>query len=421
MGKGERREYGSGSVYQVHTDACPAAGADKKRPPHKCSGKWLGAAQAGFTATGGRRRVTVTGRTEAEAKRLLRDKLAEVKAGVVVMSPNTTVKAWCDTWLKIKERELAPNGYDALAGPLRKWVVPVVGQKRLTQLTPADVRAIETKQREEGNRGKGSKGTTCATTQRALFNMLRAAIAEGHAVPTRVLMAKMPKTSNSDRQPLSVAESLAVLSAASELPHGTRWAVALLTGMRQGECLGLTWESIDFETNIITVDWQLQRLSYLDKKDRSKGFRVPDEYEHRQVHKAWHLTRPKSKAGARQYPLLEPIAEALLKWKRVCPPSELGLVWPNKLGRPADHGQDLDEWHALQGAVEVGHPGGRYYHVHECRNVTATELRKAKVDGLTITSLLGHTTLSTSEGYMTVDVESKRAALEKVAAMLELA
>lgn len=410
MSERERREYGSGSVYK------------------RADGKWIGAAQAGFTKTGGRRRVTVTGRTEAEAKRLLRDKIAEVKAGEIVMSPTTTVKAWSDTWLKIKQAELGPNGYDALASPIRVWIVPTIGHKRLTALAPADVRAIEDKQRAAGR-----KGSTCAATQRALFNMLRAAIAEGHAVPTRVLMAKTPKTSPSDRKPLSVAESLAVLAVAAELPHGTRWAVALLTGMRQGECLGLTWDAIDFETNVITVEWQLQRLSYLDKKDRSKGFRVPDEFECRQVHKAWHLVRPKSKAGFRQYPLLRPIADALARWREVCPPSDIGLVWPNVAGRAADHGQDLEEWHALQETAGIHHPTRMredantgqmvpaFYHVHECRNVTATELRKAGADGLTVTSLLGHTTLSTSEGYMTVDIASKRAALEKVATTLELA
>jgi len=397
MGNGERREYGAGSIYQ------------------RKDGKWVGATQAGFTASGGRRRVTVIGGSKAEVKRRLRDKIAEVKAGEIVMSPNITVKAWADAWLPLKERELSPKGFNALGSPVRRWIIPTIGARRLSQLTPADVRKVEQAQRDAG-----LKGTTCAATQRALFNMLRAAIAEGHAVPPRVLMAKTPKTSPSDRQPLSVPEALAVLAAASELPHGTRWAVALLTGMRQGECLGLTWDAIDFETNIITVEWQLQRLPYRDKKDRSKGFRVPEEFECRQVHKAAHLVRPKSKAGFREYPLLEPIAKALLAWREACPPSAVGLVWPNALGKPASHIDDLEEWHALQGAAGVGHPAGRYYHVHECRNLTATELRKSGADGLTVTSLLGHTSLSTSEGYMRVDVESKRAALEKVAHMLEI-
>ena len=191
--------------------------------------------------------------------------------------------------------------------------------------------------------------------------------------------------------------------------------------MRQGECLGLTWDAIDFDNEEIVIQWQLQRLPYRDKKDRSKGFRVPDEYDCRQVHKAWHLVRPKSKAGYRTYPLLPQLADALRAWRAVAPENPLGLVWPNAAGRPASSEHDLAEWHMLQEKAGVRHPTGRYYHVHECRNVTATELRKVGADGLTITSLLGHTSLSTSEGYMRVDLASKRAALEKVAAMLELA
>ena len=413
MAASERREYGTGSVYQAHTKGCPKPTNAKGESTCKC--KWRGAYKAGFTASGGRRRVTVTGRSETEVKRRLRDKSREIDDGTNALSPRITVKAWADTWLPIKQAELSPKGFTALSSPIRQWVVPVVGHKRLTDLTAADVRAIEKAQRDQG-----LKGTTCAATQRALFNMLRAAIAEGHAVPTPVLMTKMPKTSPSDRQPLTIPEALAVIAAARDLPHRSRWHVALLTGMRQGECLGLTWDAVDWDTETITVEWQLQRLPYLDKSDRSKGFRIPHEYDHRQVHKAWHLVRPKSKAGFRTYPLLPVVAASLREWREHSPESPHGLVWPDTHGSPASHQDDLDEWHALQKAAGVRHPTGRYYHVHECRNVTATRLREAGVDGLTITALLGHTSLSTSEGYMRVDDASKRAALEKVAAMLEL-
>lgn len=64
------------------------------------------------------------------------------------------------------------------------------------------------------------------------------------------------------------------------------------------------------------------------------------------------------------------------------------------------------------------HPSGRFYHVHECRNVTATQLRDAEVDPLVITSLLGHSDIATSRGYMRVDRAPKRDALERVAGIL---
>lgn len=392
-----RREYGTGSVYRL------------------ASGRWRGAYDAGYTRTGARRRVTVTGRTEAEAKRKLRDKIAEVRAGEVAVSPNITVKRWADLWLPIKQASLSPKGYNALHAPVAKWIVPTIGGRRLNALTPADVRAVEQAQRDAG-----LKGTTCAATQRSLFNMLRAAIAEGHTVPARVLLAPMPKTRDSDRQPLTIPETLAVLAQASELPHGTRWAVALLCGMRQGECLGLTWDAVDLDNLELRVEWQLQRLVYVDRADKSKGFRVPHEHESRHLYKSWHLVKPKSKAGVRVYPLIPQLADALRQWREVAPPSPYGLVWPEPDGKPRWDTRDRDEWQALQAAAGVAHPSGRPYHVHECRNVTATELRNSGADDLTITSLLGHTQITTSHGYMRVDVEAKRAALEKVARVLEL-
>jgi integrase len=402
-----RKDYGSGSVYQAHRADCPKAG--------KCSCPWRGATQAGFTRTGARRRVTVSGRTEAEAKRKLRDKVADIKAGNVSMSPTTTVKAWADTWLPIKRDELSPNGYNALASPVRRWVIPTIGHRRLASLTPADVRAVEQAQRDAGR-----KGTTCAATQRALFNMLRAALAEGHAVPQRVLLTPTPKTKTSDRQPLTIPESLAVLAQAADLPHGTRWAIALLNGLRQGECLGMTWDQVDLERLELTVEWQLQRLVYLDRKNPGRGFRVPHEHESRHLYKSWHLVKPKSKAGARVHPILPPIAEALARWREVVPDNPYDLVWPAADGKPRASDDDRDEWQALQKAAGVAHPSGRPYHVHECRNVTATELRSTGADDLTITSLLGHTSIGTSQGYMRVSADAKREALARVARLLEL-
>jgi integrase len=409
----DRREYGSGSVYQMHATDCPKPTNAKGESTCRC--KWRGSTEAGFTSTGGRRRLTVTGKTEAEAKRKLRDKVADVRSGEVTLSPTTTVKAWSDTWLPIKRATMAPNGYAALSSPIRQWIIPTIGHKRLTQVSPADVRAVEAAQR-----AKGRKGTTAAATQRALFNMLRAAIAEGHAVPPRVLMVPMPETSNSDRKPLTIPEALAVLAKASELPHGTRWAVALLHGFRQGECLGLTWDALDLDAGTVSLEWQLQRLKYADKHDRSKGFYYPPEREFRHLYKAWHLSRPKSKAGIRIHPLMPAVTRALRAWREVAPENPYGLVWPTPEGKPRLHTDDLREWHDLQAAAGVRHPSGRPYHVHECRNVTATELNRVGADAATMTALMGHTSITTTQGYIAVDMDARRAALEKVAALLQL-
>jgi integrase len=108
----------------------------------------------------------------------------------------------------------------------------------------------------------------------------------------------------SDREDIPLMDALAILAVASELPHGTRWATALLHGMRQGECLGLTWDAIDFENDVMSLEWQLQPLPYIDRKNKALGFRVPDDFEASHLVDAYHLVRPKSKAGVRTFPLI---------------------------------------------------------------------------------------------------------------------
>lgn len=437
----KRREYGEGSVYQRASD-----------------GRWVATIEVGETVNGKRRRVIVsvksTGKPKTDRARVLakrRDKaLAIEQGGTPTQGARTTVKQWATTWLEIKQRTLSPNGYNAAASPVRRWILPTIGHKRLDALTPADLRGVA-----DAQRAAGRKGATAAATHRTLLNMLRAAIVEGHQVPQRVLLVPAPKADESDRTDLSVPESVACLRVAAELPHGLRWALALLYGARQGEVLGLTeeylefWEHTDpasgetFEVGEIRLEWQLDALPYNIPRDRSSGFRVPDGFEVRHLVGAWHLTRPKSKKGFRVLPMTRAIAAAMRSWLEVRPANPWGLVFPTADGRPANSKHDLEEWHAVQGAaslatydtrtelgpVLVGHPtravtmAGRpeahgYYHLHECRNVTATQLGEAGVDPVVIQSLLGHATAAMSAEYRRIHRAPKLAAVEAVAELL---
>lgn len=383
------------------------------KPYQRKDGMWIASIENGWTAKGTRARITVSAKTENACKRRLRDKLLEVERGDIGTSARTTVKAWADQWLTMKEADLRPKAYNAARTYVRVWIVPTIGRRRLTALSPADARAVTAAITKAGRAPATANGA-----HRTLLNMLRDAAREGHAIPQAVLLAKAPVVPLSDRQPLSIPEALACLAVAAELPHGVRWVFALLHGMRQGECLGTTWDAVDFEAGEVVVEWQLQRLNYRDPGNKAAGFRVPPNLEVRHLRGAAHLTRPKSRAGLRVIPLLPGVAEALQRWRTVAPENPWGLVWPSRRGTPALHTDDLDEWHAIQGAACVGHPAGRYYHVHECRNVTATQLRDADVDPLVITSLLGHSDIATSQAYMRVDRPARLDALRKVAGAL---
>lgn len=397
----KRRDHGAGSIYQRASD-----------------GRWMGTFEAGWTSKGTRRRITVSAKTEAECKRRLRDKRLAVDRGEVGTTERTTVKAWAETYLDMRRRELSPKGYNAAASPIRKWIVPTIGHRRLAQLTPADVRAVADAQRAAGRQP--------ADTHRVLKTMLKAAIAEGHAVPERLLHMDAPRVGKSDRQAMTVDQGLACIEEASRMPNGVRWLFTLVYGQRMGECLGLTWDSIDLHPRDdapfgeAVIEWQLQALPYNRPRDRSSGFRVPDDHEARHLVDAYHLVRPKSRAGYRVAPLLQPIRDALLAWQAIAPESPHGLVWPEPNGRPRNDKHDRAEWHDLQARAGVAHPAGRPYHVHETRNFAATMLLEAEVPEHVVTDLLGHSTVATSLRYRTRRRGPLLDAMQRVGERLQL-
>lgn len=407
-----RREHGSGGIAQRTSDW-----------------RWIGSIESGWTARGTRKRVTVSNKGcaggcaarchhRAEIKRKLRDKKLALERGDVGTSERTTVKAWAETYLDMRRRELSPKGYNAAASPIRKWIVPTIGHKRLAQLTPADVRAVADAQRAAGRQA--------ADTHRVLKTMLKAAIAEGHIVPERLLHMDAPKVGKSDRQAMTVDQGIACLAAASEMPNGSRWLLTLVYGQRMGECLGLTWDAVDFESREgspfgeVVIEWQLQPLPYNVPRDRSSGFRVPDGYEARHLVDAYHLVRPKSRAGYRVAPMLEPVRASMLAWRAAAPESPHGLVWPEPNGRPRNDKHDRAEWYELQARAGVAHPSGRPYHVHETRHFAATMLLDADVPEHVVTDLLGHSTVATSLRYRTRRREPLLEAMQRVGERLQL-
>ena len=419
----KKRTYGDGSVYQ-RCDArrgCPPV-VNGVRPDHRCKGPWVGAFSHGYTERGTPRRYTVKADTESQARVRLRKRIGEVVDGGGAASSKTTVKQWAEEWLTIVERELRPQPYTSACSAVRKWIVPTIGQKRLTDLAPADVRKVGNAQR-----AAGLKTSSQRRTHSVLTTMLKAARADGYSVPAIVVEVKAPTANVSDREDLAVDLAVDILGVAAGIPQGSRWVAALLQGLRQGEALGLTWDEVDLDRGLLTISWQLQPLSYRVKRDRSSGFRIPDGYEARQVKGRWHLVRPKTNAGWRVIPLVPWMVMALRAWKEIAPESPHGLVWPALDGGPCDPKLDDAEWYALQETVaaqrgeDVRHTAGRWYTVHEARHTTATLLLEAGIPPAVIIAILGHSSMLSTKGYLHVKTAPLAAAMEAVAERLQLA
>ncbi|MFE5309757.1 tyrosine-type recombinase/integrase [Isoptericola sp. NPDC056605] len=407
-----RRPHGTGSVY--YDDA-------RKR--------WVGSIELGWTAKGTRRRRRFVAATEAGVRRKIREALTEAEAAEApTVGGKPTVKRWADVWMENTAATLRPTTWNANRSAVTQWIIPTIGHRRLDQLAPADIRAF--------HRAMEAKPLALSSQARyhaALSAMLSAAVQEGHAVPERARMVEGPGLGTNDRDALPLDDALAILEVASRRPDASRWAAALLQGMRPAETLGLTWDMVDLDDKepTLTLAWQLKPLPYRVTRDRSSGFRVPRGFEARQVDGALHLVRPKTKSGWRVIPLVPWMVASLTAWREVAPPNRHGLVWPQADGRPQRDDDDRAAWYSItdEAHVAVTEPSprqdgpeiiGRRPDLYEARHTAATLLRMGGVDDATITAILGHASILSTKAYLHTDRTRTRAALVDVAGRLGL-
>lgn len=393
-----------------------ARGDDPLHVFQLADGRWRGQISDGYLPSGSPRRYFVHGRTKKEAQDKKKAKLREVARGEAEKSGKATVRSWAEQWLPIQERERRPKTYRGYRTAVKLWIVPTIGKRKLGDLTPADIRAVA-----EAVRKAGRTSTTARHHQVVLTKMLKDAVQEGHPVPARALGVRKPAKAVNDRSALPIEDALAVLKVAAGDADGSRWAAAFLQGMRQAECLGLTWDMVDLEAGTLLVAWQLQALSYVS--GRSGPLRIPDGYEVRQLHGTQCLVRTKTARGNRTIPLVPWITRALTAWRDRAPGSPHGLVWPREDGQPRTVAGDIADWRSLQDRARIARVDGtvgRRWYVHEIRHTTATLLMSLGVDETIRTAILGHASITTTRGYQHADQPHIRAALESAAARLGL-
>lgn len=409
--KKNRRAYGEGSISQ--------------RP----NGLWRARIEAG-DKDGKRQRLELTSMSHSDLLAKIADAKASIREHGYVSDPKVTMNQWTERWLQeIAKPKLAPDAWGSYASLIRKWVQPHIGKRRMSKVTPADIRTVRQAMVDDGR--ASSHILKC---YRVLSKCMEDARREGLVTTNVCDRIDVPSKGTSTRGSFTAAQGIAVIKAAgADTEHGARYAAALLMGTRQSEALGLTIEAVDLERGVVDIGWQLQDLpsqhgcgsttapfpcGYKQAaRCPSKSFRVPLGYEYRLLERNLALVRPKSEAGKRQIPLIPPMARALQQHLAVTAnlPNPHGLVWRNPDGSPITHKADADGWKRLAGAA--GLPTN--YTQHWARHSAATLLLEAGVDAKIVGEIIGHGSIAvTRQSYQHVSSELAKTSMGKLGELL---
>ena len=362
-------------------------------------GYWTGAVELP-SRDGKRRRKIIRSKDRTEVLTRLDDLKRELRDNGDIDTRDITVKQWFTYWLdNIVDRELRPKTAERYRNITEHWVIPIIGGKKLKQLTSAGIRSVTDAMVREGG-----SATTALTAHRIISTALEWALREGRMTKNPAKLMAAPRKAASALDALDLQEALDLYAHVRNAggPGFALWATTLLTGARRGEVIGLEADRVAEE---LDISWQLQRLTWRHGCAPTCGYKrgaecpqrkliLPNDYEYRHVTGGLFLTRPKSKSGWRIIPLVDPLASVLHEHLMVHPPAPNGFVFTRN-GKPIDPSDHSRSWRSLLAETGIE----KNVRLHDIRHTTIDLLTIAGVPDDVIVQIAGHASRMQTNAY----------------------
>ena len=331
-------------------------------------------------ATGKERQKWLSFRTRREAEAHLTQLVGQVTSGSLILSTKVRFGDYLEQWLRdYAEGRLAPTTLESYRATVRVHLTPDLGHIPLSRLSPQVIQGYLTRKLQSG------LSTTSVRYHAAILHeALRHAVKWGLLAHNPVDRVDLPRRRRVEMRVWDEEQvRLFLAKAQGSSAHYPLYLAALITGMRQGELMGLRWIDIDLALGIASIQQTLYRLG-----------------------KTVVTKEPKS-ARSRRTVALPPILVNILREVQATQDAyrrELGqtyedcdLVFCQPNGRPLyAHNVTQRDFKRIMKAAGV--PTIRF---HDLRHCHATLLLQQGVHPKIVQERLGHSTIS-----MTLDTYS---------------
>lgn len=384
-------------------------------------------------------RKSVYGETRREAAEKLGALRRSLEAGLPVADDRLTLGAYLDEWLASIQPTVRDTTYQRHIDYVRLHIAPALGHVRLSKVTARMVQDFYADRLRAG----GLSSTTVNHLHGTLHKALQAAV-RMDLIPRNVAtLVEVPPMARHEMRALSRDEARRFVEAVTAGPNGVSGPVrdealfilAITSGMRQGELLGLRWRDVDLDRGVLHVRASVHR--------------------HRQTGE-WTLSEPKTARSRRQVALARPAITALRRHKARQEEVEHmaggGVGSTSVVGGKGSDGQftsssssssstseerERERWGDLVFCTARGEPRTAYsvywqlqsilasaglprIRFHDLRHTCATLLLSAHVAAKVVADLLGHASVAiTLDVYSHALPEMHRDAVAAIGAMLD--
>ncbi|MBE3590445.1 MAG: site-specific integrase [Firmicutes bacterium] len=211
-------------------------------------GRWAAEMSLGYGPDGKRRRVTIYGKTKREVQEKLMQLQQDALRGLPVKPEKLTVAQHFEDWLAAKRRAVRSGTYLTYESHVRTHIIPAIGAVQLRDLDYRRINALYAKLQETG-----LAPSTLSDIASVLRSGLDDAVAKGLIPRNPAKMVPKPKVRRHEARFMTQEEVRWLLEAVKGERLEAGFILALYTGMRPGEWLGLPWDAVDLTMGTVTV------------------------------------------------------------------------------------------------------------------------------------------------------------------------
>lgn len=338
-------------------------------------GVWEGRYTAGYDPkTGKQMQKSVYGGSQSIVRKKLLAVCAAIDVGNHIEPSKLTLAQWLDIWLKDYTGSIKPLTLKSYKVVINNHIKPVLGSIKLSSLATHSIQIFYNNLFNGSEETPGLSAKTIKNVHGVVHKALQQAVKINYIRDNPSNACDLPRVEKTKINPLDENQISIFIKAINGHQYENLFLVTLFTGMRQGEILGLTWDSVDLENGSIHIYQQLQRINGLYefvslKNDKTRNITLPPFINNLlQGHKAqqnqWRLM-----AGA--------------AW------DNSNLVFSNQLGGHLCHVTVSRNYKKV--VESIGLPDARF---HDLRHSYAVAALQSGDDIKTVQENLGHHTAS---------------------------